>query len=169
MSTEKLNWVWLVMTGVLILIILAGGIFFMVRHNYGQAVTISRAVTPTFCGEVYVDGAVQQPGSYPYAAADTLNSIIAASGGTRPEADLSSLQLHIGTSISTPGNQKVDLNHADKWLLQAVPGIGEVKAQAILEYRRQIGYFHNIDQLTQVPGITPALLDKIRDYITTSD
>jgi competence protein ComEA len=169
MSTEKLNWVWLVMTGVIVLIILTGAIFFLVRHNYGQAVTISPPITPNYRGEIYVDGAVQQPGSYPYAATDTLTSLIAASGGTRPEADLSALKLHIGNGISTPENQKVDLNHAEKWLLQAIPGIGEVKAQAILDYRHQIGHFNNIDQLTLVPGITPALLDKIRDYITTAD
>lgn len=44
-------------------------------------------------------------------------------------------------------------------------GIGEKKAQAIVEYREKNGKFINVEQLTEVSGIGKATLDKNRDRI----
>ena len=60
----------------------------------------------------------------------------------------------------------VDINTATRAQLDGLKGIGPAKAQAILDYRRQHGPFQSIDDLMQVPGIGPAILDDIRRDIT---
>ena len=62
----------------------------------------------------------------------------------------------------TPTEQK-------PWLLEALPGIGETRAQAIVDYRNENGPFKRIEDLLQVKGIGEGTLDKIKDYITVSD
>ncbi|MCH7627001.1 MAG: helix-hairpin-helix domain-containing protein [Chloroflexi bacterium] len=47
-----------------------------------------------------------------------------------------------------------------------LPGIGPVKAQAIVDYRVLNGPFTSVEELLEVKGIGPATLDKIRDMIT---
>jgi len=55
------------------------------------------------------------------------------------------------------------------WLLEALPGIGEVTAQAIMDYRSENGPFKRTEDLLKVTGIGPAIFEKIKDYITVSD
>jgi len=50
--------------------------------------------------------------------------------------------------------------------LDSLPGIGPAKAQAIVDYRDQNGPFRTIDDLLNVPGIGPKILETIRDQIT---
>jgi competence protein ComEA len=100
---------------------------------------------------------------------DSLDSLIQAGGGLSQHADLSHVQLYIPhTAENTPG-QKVDINRADAWLLQALPGVGEVRAKAIIDYRQQTGLFKCIEELTAVPGITGAIFEKVRPYITVNE
>ena len=51
--------------------------------------------------------------------------------------------------------------------LDALPGIGPVLAQAILDYRAEHGDFQTLDELLEVRGIGSAKLDAMRDEITT--
>ena len=62
----------------------------------------------------------------------------------------------------------VDINTANQEELEALPGIGPVKAAAILEYRRDNGPFQSAEELLNVDGIGEKLLEKIRGYITVS-
>ena len=55
------------------------------------------------------------------------------------------------------------------WVLEALPGIGEVLAQRIVDYRSENGPFRRIEDLLKVSGIAPATFEKIKDYITVSD
>ena len=47
-----------------------------------------------------------------------------------------------------------------------IPGVGEAKAQRIIEYREQNGRFEAIEDLMKVPGIKDASFQKMKEYIT---
>ena len=59
----------------------------------------------------------------------------------------------------------VDINTADSSELQMLPGIGEAKAAAIIEYRQTYGYFSDVDALLEVPGIGESTLEGFRAYV----
>ena len=60
----------------------------------------------------------------------------------------------------------VSINSADKAALTTLTGIGEVKAQAIIDYRNANGPFANIEDVMNVSGIGPATFNSIKDHIT---
>ena len=68
---------------------------------------------------------------------------------------------------TTPPSVKISINNAAKELLQTLPGIGESKAQDIIDYRTQNGPFEKIEDITKVPGIGESLFAKIKENITT--
>lgn len=71
-----------------------------------------------------------------------------------------------GTGDSgTPAGQ-VNLNTATMEQLMTLPGIGESKARAILEYRENTGPFTVPRDITNVPGIKEGSYEKLKDYIT---
>jgi comEA protein len=65
--------------------------------------------------------------------------------------------------------QKIDINRAEAWLLEALPGIGPSKAQAIINYRQQNGGFKHITEITEVEGIGPSIYEQIKELITVAD
>ena len=70
-----------------------------------------------------------------------------------------------GDSGSSSGGV-IDLNAASVTLLETLPGIGEVRASAIVDYRRQNGCFQSTLEVTEVPGIGSGTYEKIRDLVT---
>lgn len=68
-------------------------------------------------------------------------------------------------SIS-PAMALVDLNTASKAELESLTGIGPAKAQAILDYRKKVGSFKSVDELEQVGGIGPAIMNTIKKEVT---
>ena len=60
----------------------------------------------------------------------------------------------------------IDLNTADEYDLQRLPGIGESRARAILAYREEHGPFQSVDELDNVEGIGEGILSGLRDYVT---
>jgi competence protein ComEA len=60
---------------------------------------------------------------------------------------------------------KVNLNTANINELTALKGIGEKKAQAIIDFREKQGKFTTVEQLADVSGIGPATLEANRDMI----
>jgi competence protein ComEA len=60
----------------------------------------------------------------------------------------------------------VDVNSADQATLEALPGIGPSKAQAILSWREQNGMFKSLDDLDKVDGIGPSTLANLRDQVS---
>jgi len=65
--------------------------------------------------------------------------------------------------------QRIDINRAEVWLLKALPDIGEVKAQAIIDYRQQNGPFRSTNEITRVAGIGTATYERIKHLITVAD
>lgn len=61
----------------------------------------------------------------------------------------------------------VNINQADAAVLSAeLNGIGEKKAQAIIDYRTQHGPFNTLEDLQKVKGISDKTIEKNRDKMT---
>ena len=63
-----------------------------------------------------------------------------------------------------PG-ETIDVNTADEYELQRLPGIGEKRARDIVAYREEHGPFGSVDELDEVSGIGPGILEGLRDYV----
>ena len=63
-------------------------------------------------------------------------------------------------------NSKVNINTAGKEELMTLPGIGESKAQLIIDYRNENNGFDSIEELMNIDGIKEGIFNKIKDYIT---
>lgn len=62
----------------------------------------------------------------------------------------------------------IDLNRASPELLEELPGIGSSKATAIVAYRDAHGPFGSVEELSEVHGIGPRTVDRLRELITVS-
>ena len=136
---------------------------------------------------VHVAGAVQNPGVYTLqdgsrvedaitraqllsqSDADALNRAALLSDGQKivvPFAGEAQTSHPLTESEGgTMPNDKVNLNHATLAQLMTLPGIGEVKAQAIMQYRQEHNGFQTIDQLLQVNGIGSAIYSQIAHLV----
>jgi competence protein ComEA len=136
---------------------------------------------------VHVAGEVRRPGVYEFAEGERVIDAIEAAGGPTAKAALDGLNLAApltdGTQVVVPsaapvgvpsstapsatgGSELVNLNTATAEQLEALPGIGEVLAQAVIDYRTESGPFTSVDQLEDVSGIGPAILENVRDLVT---
>jgi competence protein ComEA len=161
---------YLSITVLLLIAAIAGGVMLAVQHSRSQPVEIvlSQTEPPEQSGELYISGAVANPGIYPWQEGDTIEALLLDTG-IEPDADLSRIEIYVPQESEASLPQKIDINRAESWLLDALPGIGEVTAQAIVDYRNENGLFQRIEDLLEVKGIGEGTLDKIKDYITVSD
>ena len=83
-----------------------------------------------------------------------------APGGSAPAA--------VPTTGTTPGSSAglVNVNTATAEELETLPGIGEVLAATIIQYREEHGPFTSVDQLLDVSGIGEVTLEEIRELVT---
>jgi len=169
MTTSKLDKYWVLIAILLITVIAVAGIVACSKYGRSLPIEISTPPQGELQGEIYVGGAVCNPGFYPIKAGDTLETVIQAAGGTTGSADFANIQIYVYRAGEESQPQKIDLNRAEAWLLEALPGIGETKAQAIINYRQQNGLFKNINELNEVEGIGVATCERIAHLITVSD
>ena len=140
--------------------------------------------------QVHVTGAVKNPGVYVLLENARNMDAITAAGGATSEADLERINLsefikdgqrvyvpYKGEPISTSERSStislsstvptlVNINTADADALMSLPGIGEVKAAAIIAYRETYGPFTRIEALLNVKGIGQSTLEGLREHIT---
>jgi competence protein ComEA len=160
---------WSVLVVVLLAVVIAGGVVIGRDYRPSQPIEIIIFPPPAPEGEIYVNGGVNNPGIYPFYAGDDIEDILRAAGGLTDNADISQIQLSVPEKGALAELQKININTADVWLLAALPGIGDVRAGAIVAYRHQNGFFRDINELLNVEGIGVVTLDKIRDLITVGD
>lgn len=90
----------------------------------------------------------------------------AAQGQPAPTAVSPKANAPVSTEGQSEGEAKVSINQADAEALASVlNGVGLKKAEAIVRYREQNGPFSEIDQLQEVPGIGPSLVERNRDRL----
>ena len=140
---------------------------------------------------VYVCGAVNAPGVYELKKDARVFEAITLAGGmtaeAAPEAVSQARTVADGEQIYVPtvrevqmqgsgvedivtGNAdvsgKVNINTAGKEELMTLTGIGEAKAQSILDYREEHGQFGSIEDLMLIEGIKEGVFNKIKEDIT---
>ena len=137
--------------------------------------------------KVYVSGAVATPGVYTLRPGDRLEDALRAAGGPSPDADLLAINLAVRlrdeqqvivpskTAARPPGDQAagstsaqvqpLDINSASAAALEALPGIGPVRAAAIVRYREEHGPFPSVEALITVPGIGPATVANLKGLV----
>ena len=152
---------------------------------------------------VDVDGAVAHPGLYKLPPDSRVQAALAAAGGLSPQADVHRInraaKLHDGQKLyvlsqgeSAPplaasngqgcegqsctsadgadagsdaeGQGLVNINTANATQLTQLPGVGPAIAQKIIDYRTANGPFTSVDDLTKVPGIGAAKLAQIKSH-----
>ena len=65
--------------------------------------------------------------------------------------------------------ERINVNTASAEDLDRLPGIGEVRAAAIVAWREAYGPFETVEELLEVDGIGEGILDGLRDYVTVGD
>ena len=145
----------------------------------------AKAARPAQVVVVDVVGAVRHAGLYRLPQGSRIADAIARAGGATKHADVALVNLAApvadGTQIVVPARAApsaaagstsapaptgpVHLNTATLEDLDALPGVGPVTAQKILDYRQQHGAFSSVDELDAIPGIGPARLDTLRDLV----
>ena len=160
---------WGLLAVVLLAVTVGGGAVAWAGLRPGPPLEISLPAAVPSRGDILIEGSVLKPGLYPYSGSDTIDDLIQAAGGATDEADPSRVELRVPAATPSPTAQLIDVNRAEDWLLEALPGIGEARAQAIVDHREREGPFRSIDELTHVTGIGDAVLDRIRSLITVSD
>ena len=115
---------------------------------------------------VTVSGAAARPGVYALDASTSLAEVLGLAAGN--EGLPCTVAIIIDPTEGSPAAQKVDVNHAEAWLLDALPGIGPDRAKAIVDYRERHGPFSCTDELTLVPGIGTATYESLREFVTVT-
>ncbi len=163
------NKLWMLIIILLIAVIVTSSTVIWLKNDSNGTIEIIVPPSPALHGEISINGAVNNPGIYPIKDGDSIESVILAAGGTTVDADLSRLNLHVPRVGNEVQPQKVNINKAEAWLLQSLPGIGEIRAQAIIDYRQQNGLFHNTNELIKVEGLGTTTYDNIKHLIMVVD
>jgi competence protein ComEA len=132
-----------------------------------------------------VFGAVRRPGLYRLRDGSRVADAVKGAGGPTPKAQIELVNLaariadgeqivvpargSVAAVAPTPGggaaSGPVHLNSATLEQLDALPGVGPVTAQKILDYRQKHGAFGSVDELDAISGIGPARLETLRDLV----
>lgn len=136
---------------------------------------------------VEIKGEVLRPDVYELEETSIVKDLIEIAGGLKEEADISNINrakklkdnelviipnindkssTTIFSEVSTESDELININFADISELKKITGIGDVKAQSIIDYREKSGGFKSIDEIKNVEGIGEKTFEKIKDEIT---
>ncbi len=152
------------------------------------ALTPGASSAPSGRVTVDVEGKVRRPGIVVLEAGSRVIDALRAAGGVRGAPHHTGLnlarvlvdgeQLLVGVPASTAAGVPVasgsasaaatlvNLNTADEAALEALPEVGPVTAQSILDWRAENGAFTSVQELLEVDGIGEATLDQLIPYVT---
>lgn len=159
-----------------------------VEAGGSPAVVVSTATAELPQVVVHVVGAVRRPGLYRLDEGSRVADAVDHAGGPTRKADLAGVNLAAplldGSQVVVPrrGARAVQggavqdasssapagplhLSTATAEQLDALPGVGPVTAQRIVEYRELNGPFRSIDDLDAVAGIGPSRLEQLRELV----
>ncbi len=168
-SSSKPTRIWAFVIIFLLVVTGVSTIIALVRFKPAKPVEIRLPPPPSLSGSVSIGGAVANPGIYPFSQDDTVASLLQSAGGPSANADTSTLTIDVPAAGSTNAAQKVNINTAGAWLLEALPGIGATRAKTIVAYREANGPFKSTSDLMNVSGIGQSVFDQIKDLITVTD
>ncbi|MBN1857533.1 MAG: helix-hairpin-helix domain-containing protein [Dehalococcoidia bacterium] len=114
---------------------------------------------------IVLGGEVEHPGVYTIAMTSTLADIILLAG-VDPCTETPVIQVDLFTSSDEATYQRVDINHAEAWLLQSLPGIGADRATAIVAHRTSHGPFACPEEIMLVESIGEKTYEAIASLIT---
>ncbi|MEW6524699.1 MAG: ComEA family DNA-binding protein [Bacillota bacterium] len=130
---------------------------------------------------VHVAGAVTRPGVYQLFLGSRVFHAVEAAGGGTEAAVLDTINLAAlltdGQRVHVPTREeaaaaaaaqggKININRADRYQLERLPGIGPALAAEIVNYRTRVGPFSSVDDLVRVSGIGEKTLERIRALVT---
>ncbi len=177
MPGGSLNREWAALITVLAAALVLGGALFAWKYPSSPPVEVVLPSSTPASGQVNVGGEVGSPGLYPWPPGLTLEEAIAKAGGPTAGAEPGLARLTVPPkegvappkADTAPDEQKVNINTAEPWLLEALSGIGPTRAQAIVAYREEHGPFRRAEELERVDGIGPKTVAKIREFITVGE
>ena len=137
---------------------------------------------------VHVCGSVNAPGVYYLKKGARVHEAVEQAGGLSENADPGYVNLaeevEDGEQIYIPSKEEVaadlvpkaesgqaaadglvNINTAGVEELKTLPGIGEIKAEAIVSYRESAGAFGSIEEIMNVAGIKESSYEKIKEFI----
>jgi competence protein ComEA len=183
-ALERYRWL---LVAVLAVPLLVGiGVLLGRRLDDPGALTIRTGDLPAGDVRVYVTGAVRNPGVYPLADGSRWVDALEAAGGATADADLARVNLAkraqdedqivvprsgetAGTAVLGAGESPgplVNLNTASLLILEALPGIGEVRAGKIIQSRTADGPFSQVEDLVLRDLVTASVFQDIAAMIT---
>lgn len=182
-KTNILNYVFAILFGIGV----AGIILLLNKKPKPEMI----AILPTFTDTpmvVYIVGQVKQPGLYELDQGSRISDLVDTAGGFTDKADTTAVNLasflmdgqqiiipniedaHLDSQLASSSDHDpgfpININSCQKEDLMTLPGIGEIKAEAILAYREENGAFEVIEDIMKVSGIGETIFESIKDKIT---
>ena len=179
-----------IILGILFGLIFSGLLLLVIQAPPSQSIALTSKETP---GNllIHIAGAIRNPGVYELELNSRVMDAVNASGGFQDDADLDRVNLAkklidgeqiyipsigeerkltdeeiVGGDTGITSSAPLNINIASIQELEQLPGIGPTKAEEIVAYREENGWFLTIEDIMNVPGIGPTIFENMKELIT---